>query len=978
MPGINLFGDAQAPAREPVAPSKGINLFDDTEAPEEKSLLGKAIDFVVPTGLRVGGAVVGSTVGAAGGPLGLAAGGALGSAAGETMAEEFEKSRGLRPDLNLKQVLLQGAIGAVPLGKAGSVLGTAAKGAVLGGTSSALTKLADDQTPSLGDVAVGAATGGALGAAGAKLAERVPQVTQPFADEVRAKFSPQTVSEDAQSTADAVRRAKAAIVNANALEASKFRDVEQAFKGAPDLQNIAHISEYERNGTFPAEPRPGYSAYYTASMDHAHDLLQHAYGPDAVGYIENYVRRKFLFGSPEAEKQGTDYLINRARTLSADRSPLRTRILDMPLDEALADMQARGIDVRPATTNPETLRQWSLANARQAAEYRDMWQGLKDDGQVSFTKLGERPPQGLTAIDEKGASLFYPKERGLGQYYATPDVARILNNAVSKGLAGSPTYDAIRQINNSLNEVQLGLSAFHLTGTALNAGISDIALGARQAARGVATGDLGAAASGVTKAVTGAIPGKSFASSLLKGRDLINDLKGNSSAAIDFVREKLNPAGGRLVIDPRYQNQAYQKMLTAVDEGRYGSAALKLPKVVVELAAKPLMEYAIPRVKLGTFMDLAKDIDARLPAGATPAMRQRLYAQAWDSVDNRFGQLVYDNLFWNRTMQDLAHISMRSVGWNLGTVRELGGGLKDAATGKLTDRVLYTAALPLYVGMLGALQQYVRTGNYPSELKDYFYPRTGKIDPATGREERSTLPTYMKDVYAYEHAPVATVLHKAAPALSMAHDLYSNETYFGDMIRNPEDPAEKQIEQLGSYLVKNILPFSVQQQQRSGGVEGYLGVTRAPASIERSDTENRIHDFMGERSGLTPEQRTTTVAKHDLREALRGGDQSKAQGIVAGLSKGAAANVMRNLPLTALQEQFKRLTLDEALQVYDQASPQERAELLPVLGTKVKSGIAAAPPENQPGLAARAKSSFSKPRIDKLYQDYLQQQNQGR
>jgi hypothetical protein len=43
------------------------------------------------------------------------------------------------------------------------------------------------------------------------------------------------------------------------------------------------------------------------------------------------------------------------------------------------------------------------------------------------------------------------------------------------------------------------------------------------------------------------------------------------------------------------------------------------------------------------------------------------------------GQLVYDNLFWNRTVKDLSMASVRSVGWNIGDIRELPGGVKDAA-----------------------------------------------------------------------------------------------------------------------------------------------------------------------------------------------------------------------------------------------------------------------------------------------------------
>jgi hypothetical protein len=53
--------------------------------------------------------------------------------------------------------------------------------------------------------------------------------------------------------------------------------------------------------------------------------------------------------------------------------------------------------------------------------------------------------------------------------------------------------------------------------------------------------------------------------------------------------------------------------------------------------------------------------------------------RAWDSVDNRLGQLVYDNLFWHNMTKDLGLVATRSLGWNLGTIRELAGGVADYA-----------------------------------------------------------------------------------------------------------------------------------------------------------------------------------------------------------------------------------------------------------------------------------------------------------
>src|SRR5204862_1290930 len=136
------------------------------------------------------------------------------------------------------------------------------------------------------------------------------------------------------------------------------------------------------------------------------------------------------------------------------------------------------------------------------------------------------------------------------------------------------------------------------------------------------------------------------------------------------------------------------------------------------------MEHIVPLQKLGVFGDLARFELERMPPEATLTERRAVLVKAWDSVDNRMGQLVYDNLFWSKTFKDLAMASVRSVGWNIGTIRELGGGMLDVATegskalrgkpAELTHRAAYVMALPITVGMYGALYQYLRTGEGPT------------------------------------------------------------------------------------------------------------------------------------------------------------------------------------------------------------------------------------------------------------------------
>lgn len=767
-----------------------------------------------------------------------------------------------------------------------------------------------------------------------KPSDLVPKSVKEIGSEIRGGASPQTASPRATETADIIRNAKADIANTSAIERLKYKDISKTFKKATDAENIGNISEYEKTGKFKNAPA-GYSDFFKKSMDASRAILQETYGDNRVGYVENYVRRAFEFGSKADEEKGTTYLTNKTNSLSASKSNIKGRVLDMPLDEALADMKARGIDVKPATTNPELLRQWSVENAKQASSYKEVWDSAKEKGLVQFVKQGGRAPENMVVLNDRVAKVFFPTDEGMvkaGEYYADKNVARVFNNTISRGLGDSATYKGIRAINNAYNQFQLGFSAFHAVGTAINSSISDLSLGARQ----ILNGDFKEGAASVTK---GLIPGYSFAKNLIKANGFLSDLANDSPAAKKTLDEIVNPAGARLRLEEQYSNSAYKNMMqawkdssAAFKEGKTieaGNRALvgatRLPMAIVEKVASPLMEYGIPRVKIGAFLNLAEATIAKLPEDSSPEVRARALAESWDSIDNRFGQVVYDNLFWNKTLKDLTTIATRSVGWNLGTVRELGGGLSDILTktlrGKgISDRTLYTAMLPLYVGALGAAYQYLHTGKGPSELKDYFYPKNGLTDK-NGNPDRSSLPTYMKDVYAYSTDPLSTVEHKASPLASLMTELVTNRDYYGDMILNPADSKMKQLGQAGSYVLNQFLPFTAQNIKQvaseNGGItqkiEPFLGITKAPASITQSAKQQAGNAAITQKRGAfaprTPEQVDIANQKTDARNAAAKGDYSKLNAMIKMgiISPKSRAKFIKDSKLTPYQRGLESL-----------------------------------------------------------------------
>jgi glycosyltransferase involved in cell wall biosynthesis len=139
------------------------------------------------------------------------------------------------------------------------------------------------------------------------------------------------------------------------------------------------------------------------------------------------------------------------------------------------------------------------------------------------------------------------------------------------------------------------------------------------------------------------------------------------------------------------------------------AAPLKVIGRLLETMSAPLMEYYVPRAKLGVFYGMAEDW-LKLHPTANPTELRAAMQRIWDSVDNRMGEMVYDNLFWDKTTKDIAYMTTRAVGWNLGTVREIFGGMADlvrngaklmktgdfkAFQDAFTERMAYSTAMPI-------------------------------------------------------------------------------------------------------------------------------------------------------------------------------------------------------------------------------------------------------------------------------------------
>lgn len=530
-----------------------------------------------------------------------------------------------------------------------------------------------------------------------------------------------------------------------------------------------------------------------------------------------------------------------------------------------------------------------------------------------------------------------------GHIYAQPDAARIINNYLSPGLQKSKIYQVYRYAGNFINQFQLGFSAFHLGFTSVDAAVSKFALALNQLASGHPL-----------KAIQNALE-TPFApiQNIIRGDQLLNAWRGKGRSQMDEVlADAMATAGGRASMDQFYATKAYDQMKHNFQSGNFVRGLLHIPMALAEISSKPILEYIVPRQKLGVFADIMKMELENNPTMTHDQMRM-IAQRAWNSVDNRMGQLVYDNLFWNRTFKDLLMGSVRSVGWNLGTLRELGGGGKDYAKAtadvlqgkkpEFTYRMAYLAALPIIAGMLGAIYQYLRTGKGPQELKDYYFPRTGGTD-ASGEPNRVSFPSYMKDIYHYTEAPIKTVTNKLNPILSIISQMLENKDFYGTKIRNEDDPIVKQIAFEAKYALKQIEPFgfrNMQQQKKSGNssladiVGPWIGITPAPYDVNQTPAEKLARELAAnhfEIGGRTQAQSDRSRLVSQLSREYKSDDKQGMNDIESSFKAGQISSkdihdIIVRSNLTPLQKIVHGLDLDEMKRVYQKASPEEKFQI---------------------------------------------------
>lgn len=614
----------------------------------------------------------------------------------------------------------------------------------------------------------------------------------------------------------------------------------------------------------------------------------------------------------------------------------------------------------------------AYADAMRLLAATRMWNGGKRAGLVKFLKKGEKMPLGFADLNDYIAKVQFKAESGegmieAGKWVGEEGFARMFNNYVSRDrIRESALGSGMMWVKNATTGAELSFSPFHAVFESLESVGSQIGLAIQQIFnRGFLHGDTAAAKSGMinfltspaSPYMTAAIGEKAMRSAYEK--DFYNSDEGKAFLkqfpdAPKMLHEMFQ-AGMKLDSVDGINNTKHA-FADNLQSGNWIGAAIRALPTLSEFLMHPLFNVFIPRLKVGVFMkeyaNALAESDKDITSGKKT--RSQVAREIVRTVEDRFGEMNFDNFFWDRTLKSAAQLTFRSVTWKTGSVNQFWNAMRGQAeefkrayrerrAPILHRNFAWLLGMATLTAALGSIIQKMFTGKDPENLTDLVFPQIDKGDAKI----RVSLPTYFKDLVHLKHSPSGLVTSSFASWMGGIADLWRNSDYYGVKIRNEDDPMLKQALDMAKHEGASLLPFSVRGYKRMSDEDvGQLrkilalgAMTPAPRYISDTPAETLARKYATDQApigGRTQEQADKSHARYLLEKQIRGGQTPQfGQEIAAGHIKAKdIPAIQRQARLTPLQALTKGLPIDRFQRVYDDGTPGEKSQLRAMLERK--------------------------------------------
>lgn len=650
------------------------------------------------------------------------------------------------------------------------------------------------------------------------------------------------------------------------------------------LDLLAYMEGRSKGATLPDPALQGYANEFRKQMNLRKEMIAKT-GIEA-GVIEDYVTH--FWKDPSSARA----FINSWAKQGSGAS-LKARTLPTIAEGIKAGLQ-------PLTNDPNEIAMRYVTAMDRHIALHEMLNAAEMAGHIKYFSLKDirNAPDGWVPLggmaDKVGSKAYAPR-----------DWARIWNNFVDKGVYSNldvaDAYNAFRNLSNLTTQTILSFSGYHAFAMSTEAMASDMVTGIGQIATGLKRAEVMHVLRGVANVAKAPIAPITRYRAGKKFRDIYLGRTPNDMAllfaeaggravgkehAFDYTLTRYGSFAtawkrGWLKAEMRQApdtfsgafSEAYQKVLQAGGNrtmaGKAGQKAYQTAKSISEIISRsmstvmaPLFEKYIPMLKNGAFANEMASWTEMNPL-ASREQQVAYAAKLIDSIDNRFGEMIQDNIMWSTTAKQVATLGMLSYSWNLGSLRLFAGGAKDIADftrGALdptsehySPNAAWIVAYPMAVATIGAVITYLKTGRPPQSIQDLITPPTGGTALGFGQRgtvpQREITPGYQKEPFGWYYNGVNEAANKLNPFLRMGVQATLNQDWKGDPIVPPDPTIPEWLQTMAKYWVSSVIPITlgqVFQPEPPGGnisiPEKLMGIRQAPVYAQ---------DPKGYRRGMT-------------------------------------------------------------------------------------------------------------------------------
>jgi hypothetical protein len=695
-------------------------------------------------------------------------------------------------------------------------------------------------------------------------------------------LSPSTVSPEAEAAAGTIRKATGTAARDYAITAHDVEPYHALVNALPDPDKQGLVNYIEGHSTNlnlfgpqskQAGPLRALADTLRDNLDQRKQKLLNLPKTAQMDFVENYLPhmwkdpgqaqqafRNFAIGTG---KQGSAASLKKrtvptyAEGLAMGLQPATNDPIEMTLrytrsmDNFIASQEA--LDTGVTTGNVRYFKQPTAMGA--SGHPSSMGHNVAPSGPI---------PDGWVPLNGRGSVNAQGQ-----QAYAPEDWARVYNNYIDRGVHKSAdwgkVYDTLQHGSNAITSMELGLSGYHAITMAKEAIISDFANGLQNVIGGRVGKGLSTIARSPVAPFRMAAAGKKVEQAYLSRTAGTPDLR----RVLD-VAEKAGMRGVGRGHAPDYSMSAMGNYWTSFKRGALKqeitqswqnakSGPVGAFKEVtsnvgraMQTVAAPIFETYIPRLKNAAVYETLHDWMEMHP-NATFDEQVAEARNIIDAMDDRFGEMIQDNIFWNKTMKQMSQLVLRSYSWDMGTLRLLGG-VRDLARGKLTRKAEYAIAMPIVSGTIAAIYMKLKTSKDPEQWSDLVFPQTGGTTSGSAPDrsqqyytrrgqrvpQKARLAGYEGDYAGWIHDPQQEALNKLAtgPRMVLQPLLSGGKDSRGFPIA-PEADWLPWLADYLKYVGESVTPISIKNLEKPqypgtnlGGIEQFMGVREAPVYAE--------------------------------------------------------------------------------------------------------------------------------------------------